>query len=241
MEERLLIVNADDLGLSDGVNRGVVKGHEEGVVTSASLLVRWPAAEDAAGYARHNPSLDLGLHLDLGEWACREGRWVARYEVVPPDDPQAVTREAHRQLETFRRLLGRDPTHLDSHQHVHTRDPARSVLQGMASRLGVPLRHSTPWIRYCGSFYGQTTAGDPLPEAIRLESLLSIVRELPVGVTELACHPGLSAPPETDYREERQRELTVLCAPQVRRALEESGVRLASFALVSALGPRPLP
>lgn len=241
MEERLLIVNADDFGLSDGVNRGVVKGHEEGVVTSASLLVRWPAAEDAAGYARHHTSLDLGLHLDLGEWICREGRWLARYEVVPPDDPQAVTREAHRQLEAFRRLLGRDPTHLDSHQHVHTREPARSVLQGMASRLGVPLRHATPGIRYCGSFYGQTAAGDPLPGAIGLESLLSIVRELPPGITELACHPALSAPQETDYREERKRELIVLCAPEVRRTLEESGVRLASFALVSALGLPPLP
>lgn len=241
MEERLLIVNADDFGLSDGVNRGVVKGHEEGVVTSASLLVRWPAAEDAAGYARHNPSLDLGLHLDLGEWACREGRWVARYEVVPPDDPQAVTREAHRQLETFRQLLGRDPTHLDSHQHVHTRDPARWVLQGMASRLGVPLRHSTPWIRYCGSFYGQTAEGDPLPEAIRLESLLRIVRGVAPGVTELACHPGISGPLETTYRDGRECELSALCAPEVRRALEESGVRLASFVQVSALGLRPPP
>ena len=83
---RYLIVNADDFGQSPGVNRGVAAAHERGVVTSASLMVRWPAAAEAAEYARAHPELSVGLHLDLGEWAHRGGEWVCLYRVVPDGD-----------------------------------------------------------------------------------------------------------------------------------------------------------
>ena len=48
------------------------------------------------------------------------------------------------QLSLCRELLRRDPTHLDSHQHMHTEEPARSILDGLARELGVPLRHRSP-------------------------------------------------------------------------------------------------
>src|SRR5437762_1183195 len=121
MAARFLIVNADDFGLSAGVNRGIIEAHERGIVTSASLMVRWPAVAAAAAYAREHPALGVGLHLDLGEWEYSNGDWVARYEVVPLDDAAAVAAEAGRQLAAFRGLMGRDPDHLDSHQHVHLR------------------------------------------------------------------------------------------------------------------------
>ena len=56
-----LIVNADDFGQSPGVNRGIIEAHEHGIVTSASLMVRWPAAASAAAYAREHARLGLGL------------------------------------------------------------------------------------------------------------------------------------------------------------------------------------
>ncbi|MBA2446642.1 MAG: ChbG/HpnK family deacetylase, partial [Chloroflexi bacterium] len=128
MVARSLIVNADDFGQSPGVNRGVFAAHERGIVTSASLMVRWPAAAKAAAYARERPELSLGLHVDLGEWAYRHDTWVPVYAVVPTDDPTAVAAEVAHQLATFRRLAGRDPTHVDSHQHVHRSEPVHSVL-----------------------------------------------------------------------------------------------------------------
>src|SRR5919199_1733575 len=118
-DARALIVNADDFGLSPGINAGVAAAHERGIVTSASLMVRWPAAGEAAAYARAHPALSLGLHVDLGEWAYRDGAWVQLYQVVPEDDRAAVAEELSRQLAAFRALVGRHPTHLDSHQHVH--------------------------------------------------------------------------------------------------------------------------
>ena len=95
---RRLVVNADDLGLTAGVNDGIVEAHVRGIVTSASLMVLWPAAAGAAAYAREKPDLALGLHLDLGEWVYREGTWLPAYEVVPATgrirlDPHAVTLE----------------------------------------------------------------------------------------------------------------------------------------------------
>src|SRR4051812_5062264 len=114
--QRYLIVNADDFGLSPGVNRGIITAHEHGIVTSASLMVRWPGAVEAAAYAKTRPELGVGLHIDLGEWAYRDGEWIALYQVVPLADHEAVFAEVERQLTCFRGLLGREPTHLDSHQ-----------------------------------------------------------------------------------------------------------------------------
>src|SRR6266849_943322 len=92
-EKRYLIVNADDFGQSHGVNRGIIEAHEHGVVTSASLMVRWPAADEAVVYSRAHRELSLGLHLDLGEWVYREDAWVPLYEVVPLNNTKAVADE----------------------------------------------------------------------------------------------------------------------------------------------------
>jgi predicted glycoside hydrolase/deacetylase ChbG (UPF0249 family) len=226
---RYLIVNADDFGQGPGVNRGIMAAHERGIVTSASLMVRWPAAAEAADYARRRPGLSLGLHLDLGEWVYRDGTWEPLYEVVPLNDDAAVADEVSRQLAAFGRLTGTDPSHLDSHQHVHLREPVRSVVIDAAHRLAVPVRYCTPEVRYCGAFYGQTAEGGPLPEAIAVEALTALVAGLPTGVTELGCHPGEGDIKDTMYIDERAREVETLCDPQIREALAAGGIELCSF------------
>ncbi len=236
MAPRRLIVNADDFGQSPGVNRGIIAAHERGVVTSTSLMVRWPAAAEAAAYARAHPQLAVGLHLDLAEWAYRGDGWVRLYEVVPVNDPDAVAAEVDRQLEAFRHLVGRDPTHLDSHQHVHREEPVRALVLERARGMKMPLRHFTPGVHYCGDFYGQAGKGYKVPECITVENLVRIVRGLSPGVTELGCHPG-EVPDDLDsmYRAERAAELQTLCDDRVRTALAEEGVRLCSFAEVADL------
>ncbi len=223
MSRRLLIVNADDFGRSPGVNRGIAYAHEHGIVTSASLMVRYPAAAEAAAYAAEHDDLSVGLHVDLGEWVFREGEWASVYELEPAAD------EVERQLEEFRRLTGSDPTHLDSHQHVHREEPSRSILLGLADELGIPLRHYSA-VRHVGFFYGQDRDGSPLPDGITAAALVEIVTALDAGVSELGCHPG-EADAELDsvYRSERAREVKALCDPIVRAALEREGIELCSF------------
>lgn len=232
MSERVLIVNADDFGRSEGINAGVVRAHEEGIVTSASLMVRWPAAGEAAAYARR-ASLGVGLHLDLGEWAYREGEWQPVYEVVPEQTPETVRAEVTHQLERFKGLIGAPPTHLDSHQHVHRDEPTRTALLEAGQRLGVPVRHFTPGVTYNGGFFGQDGKGNEYPAAISPKALEEMIRALPGGTTELACHPAAQPELESAYATERVQELESLCHPDVRAAIEQSGLLLRSFAEVA--------
>jgi predicted glycoside hydrolase/deacetylase ChbG (UPF0249 family) len=222
-------VNADDFGLSPGVNAGVIEAHENGIVTSASLMVRMSAAEDAANYARNDGNISLGLHVDLGEWSFRNGEWVPVYEVVPLEDHDAVEAEVRNQLAAFRRLTERDPTHLDSHQHVHDDDTPAAVVRELASELGVPLRNHDPRVRYCGDLYGRAPGGETVAGAISVENLIEIITGLPAGVTELGCHPGEGADIESEYRDEREAEVRVLCDPRVRETIEHEGVSLCTF------------
>jgi predicted glycoside hydrolase/deacetylase ChbG (UPF0249 family) len=228
-QRRYLIVNADDFGQGLGVNRGIIEAHEHGIVTSASLMVRGPAAAEAAAYGRDHPALSLGLHVDLCEWAYRDGGWVPVYQVVAVEDAAAVAAEVTRQLDAFRRLTGHNPTHLDSHQHVHREEPVRSVLLELARDLGVPLRHFSPQVRYCGAFYGQMARGEPYPEGISVDGLLRTLAALPAGVTELACHPGDATDLDSMYRDERAVEVRTLCDPRIREALATEQIELRSF------------
>jgi predicted glycoside hydrolase/deacetylase ChbG (UPF0249 family) len=220
---RTLIVNADDFGRSPGINRGIVRANAEGIVTSTSLMVRYAAAAEAAVHARQTASLSVGLHIDLGEWLYADGDWPPVYELAQ------TAEEVESQLAAFRQLLGCDPTHIDSHQHAHSHEPARSICLRLAAQLGVPLRHFSA-IRYQGDFYGQSPEGSSLSGNISVERLIDLIRSLPEGVTELACHPGEAEDLESSYRVERRIELEALCDPRVRTVIEDEGIELRSFA-----------
>jgi chitin disaccharide deacetylase len=225
---RVLIVNADDFGQTAGVTRGIVEAHERGIVTSASLMVRFEAAAEAAAYARRDRDLSVGLHVDFGEWTVGDEGWEPIY-TLPSEDPQEVSREVERQLEVFRALVGKDPTHLDSHQHAHREEPVKSSVLELGRALGVPVRHFSPQVRYLGNFYGQGEDAQPYGELIRVPALTELLRSLEQGVTELGCHPGYAEGLASSYVSEREAELETLCDPRVRGVLAEEGIELRSF------------
>lgn len=234
---RALIVNADDFGQSAGINRGIVEAHERGIVTSASLMVRWSAAAAAAAYARAHRRLSVGLHVDLGESIYRGGEWISLYERVDRRDRRAVEAEIRAQLTLCRELLQRDPTHLDSHQHAHLEEPVRSILDDVARELGVPLRHRSSRVRHDGRFYGQTNTGEPWPAGVTTRHLMEMLRGLPDAVTEVACHPGFADDLETMYRTERRIEVGALCDPDVRLALADERIELVTFSDLHSPAP----
>lgn len=229
-DARYLVVTADDLGLSESVNAGIVAAHEEGIVTSASLMVRQGAAAAAAAAAAEHPALAVGLHLDLGQWNYESGEWVQAYLNCDTADREEVEAECRAQLGRFRALLGRDPTHLDSHQHVHESEPVAAVAEEIAAELGVPLRNRA--IRYEGGFYGQSGKGEPFPQGIAPERLAELIEALPPGWTEIGCHPAAGPVPTSSYDAERQIELETLRAPGVKNLLNVTSVQLCSFAQV---------
>jgi chitin disaccharide deacetylase len=213
---RTLVVNGDDFGLSPGVNDGILEAHTRGVLTSASLMVLESAAESAAELARHHPELSVGLHfVDDGPEL---------------DDPGHAAKAFAVQLARFRELTGRDPTHVDSHHHVHTVGERLHTFARLVAPLGVPLRLAGP-VRYVGAFYGQTRRGVTSVELLSRSYLVHLAAtETFDGFTELGCHPAkLSGDFRSSYLREREVELATLTEPGLREELEELGVRLASF------------
>lgn len=214
---RYLIVNADDFGLSPGVSDGVLEAHTDGILTSASLMVKQPDAERAARLAGEHPALSVGLHFEEAEG-------------VDLDDPAQAAHAFAEQLERFRELTGTDPTHVDSHHHVHAEEERMASFRRLVAPLGVPLRHDGR-VAYIGGFYAQWEEGVTELRYISPEFLLELVgTEALEGFTELACHPArLTGDLESTYLEERQVELQTLTEPGLRERIEALGVTLTSF------------
>ena len=231
---KYLIVNADDFGASPGVNRGILEAHQRGIVTSASLMVDAPGAEEAVRLGRSAPLLSLGLHVEIGghdgngrETNARDGN---------NHDREGLHAELARQADRFVERVGRTPSHVDSHRDVHRDARLLPAFLDLARRLGIPLRGCSP-IRRLSRFYGQW-AGESHPEQIGVASLTGILEsDVGSGVTELICHPGYcDAQLSSSYAREREVEVATLCDPRIRQALADLGIELVNH---GALG-RPV-
>lgn len=217
----MLVVNADDFGASEGVNRGIVEAHARGIVTSTSLMVTGAAAEHAVALAREHPALGIGLHWDLDSS-------VSGVEIDLGDAP-AVRAELARQLRAFGTLMGRAPDHVDSHHHIHRRPDVGPIARELTAPLGVPLRGDSD-VTYIGGFYGQWEWGVTDLEHVSPEFLIWILRnEVGTGWTEIGCHPGYAEGLESAYLAEREVELASLTDPRVREELEALKIRLTTY------------
>jgi chitin disaccharide deacetylase len=226
---RYVIVNGDDLGLSPGVTRGILEAHEHGVVTSASLLVDRPATAAAADAVGHTPVLSVGLHVDLAD---ADGR-----PLVDLSDPTACRADVERQVERFTQLVGRAPTHLDSHRNVHRQPPVRQAFREVAAEHGLPLREDA-LPAYVSTFYGQWD-GCTHPEQIGVEGLIRVLAGLPAGWSEVGCHPGyVDGDLRSRYRAERELELATLVHPRVREAAATLDITFIGFADLLAAADR---
>jgi len=151
---RNLIVNADDLGWTEGVNRGIAETHRNGIVTSASLLANGAAFASGVELARTTPGLGVGVHLNLSE-----GKPVAPREMVKslvnergelegrPESLllrlarrsvslEEVEREWNAQIQKVRDA-GIEPTHLDGHRHVQMLPGLFELALRLAKKHGI--------------------------------------------------------------------------------------------------------
>ena len=245
-----LIVNADDLGRSRGVNRGVLRAFKEGVVTSTTLMATADAAADAASLVRDQRRLGVGVHLVL-----TYGRPLSPVQAVPslvredgtfPPRPhlvrgklrgEEVLAEFRRQIDHVARLIGRAPTHLDTHHFVQDEPEVLWALASVAKERSLPLRQQSPAQRdslrkqglrtpdhFVRDFYGK--------EAVGVRALVRLLERIADGASELMCHPAeldddlLSS----SYARERPEELRTLTDPEVARAVGDLGISLITFA-----------
>jgi predicted glycoside hydrolase/deacetylase ChbG (UPF0249 family) len=194
----LLIVNADDYGLTEAVSRGILRGHRDGIITSTSVLTLAHGYRSSVGWLRDTPSLGVGVHLALvGEdppllgaaevptLVDRRGRLATSWRQLLPRvaarrvDPVDIARELSAQIESVR-SEGLTVDHLDSHQHVHMFPGIREVVLDLAQR------HDIDAVRCTGS-----SARSPVGAVMRrLSSRLA--RELAVdGIAHPRAAAGL--------------------------------------------------
>jgi predicted glycoside hydrolase/deacetylase ChbG (UPF0249 family) len=218
---KFLIINADDFGYGRGVTRAIAELHDQGVVTSTSLMVNTPATAEGVALAAARPGLSLGLHVNFTNEAQR---------LVEFDDPAVCRRELRRQFDQFVALTGGLPTHLDSHQHVHRRPGCRPSFLELARKYDLPLRDRAP-VTFKGGFYGQWEYGVSQQEKVSFEALTSIVStELRDGIYELAVHPGYhDAAADYVYHQDREWERATLADPRLPALLREQAVELISY------------
>jgi hopanoid biosynthesis associated protein HpnK len=165
---KLLIVNADDFGLEQETNSGIIKAHEHGVVTSASLIANGGAFEHAAALALEHPALDVGAHLTLTRGPSLVGGPLLEPLEVPtlvgrdglfPQNPAALAVRTVLGLVSFSHVrnelraqmkkvesAGIRITHIDSHQHIHLLPPVFRIVAELACEFGVKwIRLSPIW------------------------------------------------------------------------------------------------
>lgn len=250
-----LIVNADDLGRSEGIDAGIARAHREGIVTSATFMANAPGAERGAAVARANPGLGVGVHLVL-----TYARPLSDPASVPslvgadgafPRGPSAIVgkdrvrtddalREYRAQYRRARELLGREPTHFDTHHWVQDEPAVFDALLAIAGETGLAARHLNDperellraagvrtTDRYTREFQG--------PRPIDAPALLALLERIAAegdGSTELMCHPG-EADAELErtsaYARDRVIELGTLTDPSVRAKVTELGFVLSTY------------
>jgi len=230
-----LIVNADDFGLCEGANLGILRAHHTGIVTSATVMLNMPGAVAALEAARFTPTLGVGVHLTLtgGRPLCPDvptltgpdGRFLRMPALMASASPAELERELRAQVAAFL-ASGLRPTHLDSHHHVHLEMPAvGEIVRRLGAELGVPVRAFSDHTRFTDRFYGAGRVGT--------DDLIALLESIAEGETlEIMCHPAYLDPEllaGSSYAVERVRELTTLTSPEVWAAVEARQIALINY------------
>jgi chitin disaccharide deacetylase len=194
---RNLIVNADDLGWTQGVNRGIAEAHRNGIVTSASLLANGKAFASAVDLVRAMPGLGVGVHLNLNDGAPVAAREQVKSLVneagMLEGGPEGlllrlarrglaldeVEREWEAQIRKARGA-GIQPTHLDGHKHVHMLPGLFEIALRLAKRHGigaVRVAHEASNLRAALSTGGKHRASVVMKQGVQARGLKLLVRD----------------------------------------------------------------
>jgi chitin disaccharide deacetylase len=221
-----LVVNADDLGYRDEINRGIMYAYRNGIVTSASLFVDREGTQDALRLIKENPGLGLGIHLDLDRFfEVDHAAGCVTNWINPKPDIEAVRSEIKRQLDVFL-SFGLTADHIDSHHHAHMMPEVFSTAAEVMNEYNLRV------IRFFETFYAENDEADKVRRVIMDRGLQTADHFIEgwywgnvdedYRVAELMTHPG--------YGELwRESELAYCCQPQLKAYLNSQDIKLVKF------------
>ncbi len=267
-----MCICVDDIGMSEPINRAALELVRMGRVHALSCMVGGPAWPGTIGQLRAlaPAQVDIGLHLDLTEFALWPGsrrslrRWIVAGSLGRVDRT-ALRREIGAQLTAFEDGLGRAPSHVDGHQHVHQLAGIRAELvDALHDRYG----QMPPWLRSGRAAPGQrlrslkanvierlgSTALEHMAERVGVghnAHLLGVYdfrggagryRRLLDGWLAgaaqgdlLMCHPALGARLVDDFAKARQAEFEVLSGAALADGIKAHGIELRSMTSILRL------
>jgi predicted glycoside hydrolase/deacetylase ChbG (UPF0249 family) len=240
-----LIVNADDYGMTKGVNLGIIEAHKNGIVTSTTLMVTMPEVEHGLALSKDYPNLGIGLHLnctlskpltDCKSLIKENGDFYKPRENPNQDlfDEEEIYQEFLAQYELFVKLVGRKPTHIDSHLYAHQVYPkAKAAALRLANEKGIAIREFQSEGYKQAIFYGDFKYKDGETMEQLMEKLVS--DDAPIlksDVVELMCHPAYI---DNDlftlstYTIGRIKELDILTSENVKSFVKKNNIELINF------------
>ncbi|SDN71025.1 hypothetical protein SAMN04487897_104161 [Paenibacillus sp. yr247] len=252
---KYLIVNADDFGISPGVNKGVVEAYKAGGITSTTLMVNMPGFKDAINWSRSLPDLGVGLHFNL-----TYGRPVSNPNSIPSlvqkdgtfYNIKTVCTRDERDIETeltaqWNRFLasGLRPTHLDSHHHIHQIFPSvYKTMAHLAEKENIPMRRSqtTDETVYPSPLMTDYVILDTYEKQDGLNLLLQYLNQLPEGTTELMCHPGYADDilrEISEWTDAREAELAVFRDPAIKQTCQALNIQPIHYGMLSSILKQP--
>ncbi|MGL5656854.1 MAG: ChbG/HpnK family deacetylase [Fusobacteriaceae bacterium] len=229
--KKMLIVNADDFGLSPSVNYGIVECFSYGILTSTTLMINQKFTKHAIRLSKLYPKISIGLHITLDKGYSLSGVSSLTNERGELQNSQYLLkngkeedfyREIELQLEKFIELVGKRPTHLDTHHHIHLRnETALNAVKRIAEKYNFKYRTQEILME---EFYSNNAN-----KAFLLSKLESEKREL----TEIMCHPGfydLYLSKISTYNLKRVDELEILLEEEIKDYIDKE------YVLVNYLG-----
>ncbi len=236
-----LIINADDFGMCEGVTRGIIQCHREGVLTSTTLMTNMPYAAKALEMAEQYPNLGVGIHLvltcgrplTLGKKSFTDENGDFKKLNTYPDkkaivDPNELYEEWHAQIELFIQLSGKKPTHIDSHHHTHLEPGNIEVAARLAKEYDLPMRltediqHHYEFAPLIRGFNGE------------LKDFIQFCEEHlnKEGIQEMMCHPGFIDDHlynNSSYAIPRIFEMKFIRSPEFKQWLNDHDIELINF------------
>ncbi|MGL5069621.1 MAG: chitin disaccharide deacetylase [Sarcina sp.] len=237
-----LIINADDFGLTKGVNKAIVDAYKKGALKSTTLMVNMAEVEEAVKLAKENKGLGVGLHLtatagkplrtDLKSLTSEEGKFHNYYELLDGRqncDENELYMEWEAQIDKFVELMGEMPTHLDSHHFAHLIERYEHIAIKLAEKYNLPMRTTETnmekkMVKYTMGFYD-----DRVSYEFFENDEANILDE---EVMDLMCHPayndevleGLSR-----YTKTRELELEILTSDRVKDWVTKNNVEIVDY------------
>lgn len=229
-----LVINADDLGFTKGVTDGIIEGFKCGIISSTTALCNMENILYAAEQVKECSGLGVGIHLTLtlGKPLTKakslindKGEFWSKNEIFSKNiNLDEVYIEFKAQIEKFKEVFSKLPTHIDSHHSIHDNPIIMPVTKKIAEEYNLKMRRHNDEFKFVIGFYGE----DATTEKI-IELLESNKNE--DGI-EIMVHPGycdLELYNISSYSLNRVKELSVLCDNKVKNYVKENGIILTTY------------